>query len=115
MRMDNKELELLEEIELEENISDEGLSTEDLFDRLSLNMEIERLENFDKEIKLSDEVKESELFLDAKAECEVFIYMVKTLNKDGIDLQSSGAVAQNYITHKQRLKELEYQVKMQVL
>lgn len=95
------------------NDDESELSTEDIFDKLSLNMELERMENFDKEVVISDEVKESDLFLDAKAECEVFTYMVKTLNAQGVDLQSSGSVSAEYINHKHRLKELEYQVRMQ--
>lgn len=95
--------------------SEDELSSDDAFDRLSLNVELERLDKFKKETKISDEVKNSELYSDGILECDVMIAMVKKMSAEGIDYNNSIAYATQYIAHKQRVKELEYQVKMQVL
>lgn len=88
---------------LEENIDiDDDL--EDVLNEISIQEELKRIDNFEKEFIIDGDVINTGVYKEGMCLAQVFISMVKTMVNAGIDYNNSVVLCSNYFTHKQNME-----------
>lgn len=113
--MCKEELSILNEDIVNEDLIEETETVD--FERalkyLALEDEVERDENFKKEVITSESTKIDSVYKSGMVVAETIIAMTKKMVLEGIDYNNALAIASNHITSKQNLQLAEYSAVVQ--